>query len=106
MSEGVAVSTVKSTYSDGVEQRPCRSRRGVPCPGRAGRPPDYRLEKLEPPDAAESRLSRAASLVSRAGGRLTGLQRLMLEAITDSMTGFVVPASALPRSVPRRSPRR
>ena len=58
-------------------------------------------EKLERPDAAEARMIAggvAGATASAAG--LTSLQRLMIEAITDSMTGFAVPASAVPRLGP------
>jgi hypothetical protein len=34
------------------------------------------------------------------GGELTSLQRVMIEALTESMTGFVVPARAIPRLGP------
>ena len=60
-------------------------------------------EVLEvPPDAAETRIIAggvAAAVASRSG--LTSLQRLLLESITESMTGFVVPASKVPRLGPR-----
>jgi hypothetical protein len=57
--------------------------------------------KLDPPDAAEARLiaGGVAAAVSPAGG-LTSLQRVMIEAVTESMTGFVVPLSVLPRLEP------
>ena len=58
-------------------------------------------EKLHPPDAAEARLiaGGVAGAAAPAGG-LTSLQRMMIEAITDSMTGFAVPVSAVPRLGP------
>ena len=54
--------------------------------------------KVDPPDAAEARLiaGGVAAAVTPRGG-LTSLQRVMIEAVTESMTGFVVPASVLPR---------
>ena len=57
--------------------------------------------KVDPPDAAEARLiaGGVAAAVTPAGG-LTSLQRVMIEAVTESMTGFVVPVSALPRLGP------
>jgi hypothetical protein len=63
--------------------------------------PDPGQAKLDPPDAAEARLiaGAVAAAVTPAGG-LTGLQRVMIEAITESMTGFVVPISVLPRLEP------
>ena len=63
--------------------------------------PELGHEKLEPPDAAEARLiaGGVAAAAAPAGG-LTSLQRMMIEAITESMTGFAVPASAVPRLGP------
>ena len=57
--------------------------------------------KVVPPDAVEARLiaGGVAGAVSTAGG-LTSLQRVMIEAVTESMTGFVVPLSVLPRLGP------
>ena len=57
--------------------------------------------KVGPPDAAEARLiaGGVAAAVETAGG-LTSLQRVMIEAVTESMTGFVVPLSVLPRLGP------
>ena len=53
---------------------------------------------LQPPDAAEARLiAGGIAGAAAAGGHLTALQRMMIEAITESMTGFAVPATALPR---------
>ena len=55
----------------------------------------------QPPDAAETRLIMGgiATAVAPPGG-LTRLQRAMIEAIAESMTGFAVPAVALPRVGP------
>jgi hypothetical protein len=57
---------------------------------------------VDPPDAAEARLiaGGVAAAVTPAGG-LTSLQRVMIEAVTESMTGFVVPVSVLPRLGPK-----
>ncbi len=57
---------------------------------------------LLPPDAAETRTiaGGVAAAVSPASG-LTSLQRLLLASITESMTGFVVPANKVPRLGPR-----
>ena len=54
--------------------------------------------RTDPPDAAEARLiaGGVAAAVTPAGG-LTSLQRVMIEAVTESMTGFAVPVSVLPR---------
>jgi hypothetical protein len=56
---------------------------------------------VDPPDAAEARLiaGGVAAAVTPAGG-LTSLQRVIIEAVTESMTGFVVPVSVLPRLGP------
>src|SRR5438105_1263088 len=57
--------------------------------------------KLTPPDAAEARL--IAGGVAGAAGVATGLtslQRVLIEALTESMTGFVVPVTAVPRIGP------
>jgi len=47
--------------------------------------------KVNPPDAAEARLiaGGVAGAVTPVGG-LTSLQRVVIEAVTESMTGFVV----------------
>jgi hypothetical protein len=57
--------------------------------------------KLTPPDAAEARViaGGVAGAVAPTGG-LTGLQRMLIEAITDAMTGFVVPGATVPRLDP------
>lgn len=63
--------------------------------------PNIGQEKIGPPDAAESRLiAGAVAGAAAAAGGLTGLQRMMIEAITDSMTGFAVPVAAVPRLGP------
>jgi hypothetical protein len=63
--------------------------------------PPPESEKLGPPDAVEARViaGGVAGAVGR-DGRLASLQRLLLEAVVESMTGFVVPAVALPRLGP------
>jgi hypothetical protein len=64
--------------------------------------PKVGQEKLAPPDAAEARLIAGGVAGATAGaGGLTSLQRMMIEAITESMTGFAVPASAIPRLDPQ-----
>jgi hypothetical protein len=57
--------------------------------------------KVGPPDAAEARLIAGgiAAAVTLPGG-LTSLQRVMIEAVTESMTGFAVPVAVLPRLAP------
>jgi hypothetical protein len=63
--------------------------------------PTKAVTKLTPPDAAEVRLIAGAVAGAVApGGQLTSLQRLLIEAITESMTGFVVPANHVPRIDP------
>jgi hypothetical protein len=57
---------------------------------------------LEPPDAAEARIIAGGVAAAAApDGGLTGLQRLIIESLVESMTGFVVPASRVPRLGPR-----
>ena len=57
--------------------------------------------KVEPPDAAEARLIAGGVAAAAAPpGGLTSLQRVIVEAVTESMTGFVVPATVLPRVGP------
>src|SRR6478672_7238408 len=58
--------------------------------------------KLTPPDAAEARViaGGVAGAVAPSGG-LTGLQKMLIEAVTDAMTGFVVPGSSVPRLDPQ-----
>ena len=54
-----------------------------------------------PPDAAEARtIAGGVANAVAADGELTGLQRLLLEALIESMTTFVVPV----RNVPRLGP--
>jgi hypothetical protein len=70
--------------------------RGVPVPF-----PSTGLENRNPPDAAEARLIAGGVAGAVASdGPLTSLQRLMIEALAESMTGFVLPANALPRVGP------
>jgi hypothetical protein len=51
-----------------------------------------------PPDAAETRLiaGAVAGAIAPPGG-LTSLQRVLVEALVESMTGFVVPVARVPR---------
>jgi hypothetical protein len=53
---------------------------------------------LQPPDASEARViaGGVAAAVAPSGG-LTSLQRLLIEALTEAMTGFVVPVARVPR---------
>jgi hypothetical protein len=53
---------------------------------------------LQPPDAAEARTiaGGVAAAVAPPGG-LTSLQRVLVEALIESMTGFVVPVARVPR---------
>jgi hypothetical protein len=56
---------------------------------------------LDRPDAAEARLiAGGVAGAASVDGTLTSLQRVMIEALTESMTGFVVPAVAVPRVGP------
>jgi hypothetical protein len=60
--------------------------------------PSAAATKLTPPDAAEARVIAggvAAAVAPSAG--LTGLQRMLIESVTDAMTGFVVPGRTVPR---------
>jgi hypothetical protein len=58
-------------------------------------------EKLTPPDAEEARIIAGGVAGAVAvDGQLSSLQRLVLESLMESMTGFVVPAGALPRLGP------
>ncbi len=52
----------------------------------------------QPPDAAEARLiaGAVAGAIAPSGG-LTSLQRVLIESLVESMTGFVVPVSRVPR---------
>ena len=58
--------------------------------------------RLTPPDAAEARLIAGGVSARRAQRRAHELQRVMIEALTESMTGFVV-ADRVPRLGPRSS---
>jgi hypothetical protein len=54
--------------------------------------------KLTPPDAAEARIvAGGVAGAAASNGSLTSLQRLLIEALTESMTGFVMPADRVPR---------
>jgi hypothetical protein len=60
--------------------------------------PSASAAEQAPPDAAEARLIAGGVAAAVApSGRLTGLQRMLIESVTDSMTGFVVPATSVPR---------
>jgi hypothetical protein len=63
--------------------------------------PTTEQAKVEPPDAAEARMiaGGVAGAVAPSDG-LTSLQRVVIEAVTESMTGFVVPVQVLPRLGP------
>jgi hypothetical protein len=52
----------------------------------------------QPPDAAEARMiaGAVAGAIAPSGG-LTSLQRVLIESLIESMTGFVVPVSRVPR---------
>jgi hypothetical protein len=52
----------------------------------------------QPPDAAEARLiaGAVAGAIAPPGG-LTSLQRVLIESLVESMTGFVVPVVRVPR---------
>jgi len=57
--------------------------------------------KVGPPDAEEARIiAGGVAGAVEVDGELTGLQRLLIEALIESMTGFVVPARRLPRLGP------
>jgi hypothetical protein len=65
--------------------------------------PEPGTEKLAPPDAAEARvIAGGVAGAVAVDGRLASLQRLLLEALMESMTGFVVPVVALPRLDPQQ----
>src|SRR4029079_7532573 len=73
-------------------------------PGRMPVPfPSPENTKLERPDAAEVRIM-VGGVAGACGrdGELTGLQRLLIEALVESMTGFVVPARHVPRLDPHQ----
>jgi hypothetical protein len=60
--------------------------------------PSAAATKLTPPDAAEARIIAGGVAAAVApNGELTGLQRMLIESVTDSMTGFVVPGTSVPR---------
>jgi hypothetical protein len=63
--------------------------------------PSATEELRQPPDAMEARVivGGVAAAVAPPGG-LTGLQRLLIEAMIEAMTGYVVPATAVPRLDP------
>jgi hypothetical protein len=63
--------------------------------------PSARETKVGPPDAEEARIM-AGGVAGAVGvdGELTGLQRMLIEAVVESMTGFVVPARRVPRLGP------
>ncbi|HTL84958.1 MAG TPA: hypothetical protein VL856_07240 [Acidimicrobiia bacterium] len=59
--------------------------------------------RLTPPDAEEVRVMVGGVAAAVApGGELTGLQRLLIDALTESMTGFVVPVNHVPRLTPEQ----
>jgi hypothetical protein len=57
---------------------------------------------LQPPDAAEARIiaGGVAAAIAPVGG-LTDLQRVLVEALIESMTGFAVPVARVPRLDPQ-----
>jgi len=56
---------------------------------------------LAPPDSAEARtIAGGVASAVAADGELTGLQRLLIEALIESMTTFVVPVRQVPRLGP------
>ncbi|HEY1740860.1 MAG TPA: hypothetical protein VGI86_19250 [Acidimicrobiia bacterium] len=60
-------------------------------------PPDS-VVKLTPPDAAEARvIAGGVAAAAAVDGSLTSLQRLLIEALVESMTKFAVPADRVPR---------
>jgi hypothetical protein len=57
--------------------------------------------RLTPPDAEEVRIMVGGVAAAVApGGQLTSLQRLLIDSMTESMTGFVVPVNHVPRLDP------
>ncbi len=57
---------------------------------------------LVPPDAAEARvIAGGVAGATAPAGELAALQRLVIEAATEAMTGFVVPAQHVPRLGPQ-----
>jgi hypothetical protein len=60
--------------------------------------PSDETVKLAPPDAMEARtIAGGVAAAVASNGVLTSLQRLLIEALTESMTGFVVPVNHLPQ---------
>jgi hypothetical protein len=63
--------------------------------------PSHDAVKLTPPDAVEARtIAGGVAAAVAPGGQLTSLQRLLIESLLESMTGFVVPANHVPRIGP------
>ena len=59
--------------------------------------------RLTPPDAEEVRIMVGGIAAAVApGGQLTSLQRLLIDSLTESMTGFVVPVNHVPRLTPEQ----
>lgn len=64
--------------------------------------PDATEVNLQPPDASEARLIAGAVAAAVApDGELTGLQRLLIEALLESMTTYVVPVRHVERLGPQ-----
>ena len=58
-------------------------------------------ELRQPPDAAEARaIAGAVAAAVAPDGELTPLQRMMIDSILESMTGFLVPIGHVPRLAP------
>src|SRR4051812_18707812 len=54
--------------------------------------------RLTPPDAAEARtIAGGVAGAVAPNAELTSLQRLLIESLIESMTGFVLPAAHIPR---------
>jgi hypothetical protein len=63
--------------------------------------PSFDEVRLDRPDAAEARvIAGGVAGAAAPDAVLTSLQRVIIEALTESMTDFVVPASAVPRLGP------
>jgi hypothetical protein len=59
--------------------------------------------KVGPPDAEEARIIAGGIAGAVAvDGKFTGLQRMLMEATLESMTGFVVPVEHVPRLTPEQ----
>src|SRR5947207_9834319 len=59
--------------------------------------------RLGPPDAEEVRIMVGGVAAAVAPhGELTSLQRLLIDALLESMTGFVVPVNHVPRLSPEQ----